>query len=989
LQSGIRFQLEPGSNFERRSLMKHRIARVVVALLSLSFSLAPLSLAQTSTQTVSALPRLVRFGGTAKDLNGSPLTGVVGITFAFYSEKTGGAALWLETQNATADSSGHYTVLLGSTKSEGLPAELFTSEQARWVGVQVSGQAEQPRVLLVSAPYALKAGDAETIGGLPPSAFVLATPVSISSSTSSSTAATVPPPAATDVTTTGGTAHYLPMFSGAATIVDSAVFQSATSPLKIGINTATPATVLDVNGSGTIRGSLTLPATAAATATGGKDSQPLNLVASSYNSTSVAAVSQTFRWQAEPAANNTATPSGTLNLLYGLGTAAPTETGLKLSSKGLFTFATGQTFPGVVLADAANTFTGNQTVDGTITATTGSGNAVSGSSTIGSGVVGTAGSSAGAGVYGSGLTGVEGVSSATNGTTFGVLGTDASPTGVGVEGKSTATGGGVGVFGSTVAAAGFGVEGVNTSGNGTGVFGTAAHFGVQGIATGSGSTVGVYGAGADGLQGSGTLHGIYAAGTGAGSMGVYGTSPGYGLYGVATNTTGTSFGVYGSGGSNGVYGTASNFGLYGVATATSGNSVGVFGTGIDGLQGSGSAYGVYAAGTGASATGVYATTGSATGYGLEGINSSGGGIGVYGTAGHFGVYGVATGSGSTVGVYGNGVDGLQGSGTIHGVYTNGGQYGVYSYTPAGTAGTYGVFQGGSTLGSSGPWLGLSSDPGAAFGYAVNVQPQAGVWADTNWNGDALLVEGNPNYVPALLATADGNLAGVLLNNSNYMPTILGENYGAAGGDGFGGADVVRAVGRGGSCTLTGSGDTACTGALKSVVSTKGSVGAQRVETYSVQSAENWFEDAGTAQLVNGAGRVNLESVFGQTVNTGVEYHVFLTPDGDCKGLYVSAKSGSGFEVRELSGGSSSIAFEYRIMAKRVGYENVRLANVTKRFNQQEALNKNMSRPARSSAESRSGSQITTPPVHPVVEQQLAPKMLVLPVLPSSARGQRR
>ena len=35
---------------------------------------------------------------------------------------------------------------------------LFTSEQARWVGVQVSGQAEQPRVLLVSAPYALKPG---------------------------------------------------------------------------------------------------------------------------------------------------------------------------------------------------------------------------------------------------------------------------------------------------------------------------------------------------------------------------------------------------------------------------------------------------------------------------------------------------------------------------------------------------------------------------------------------------------------------------------------------------------------------------------------------------------------------------------------------------------------------------------------------------------------------------------------------------------------
>ena len=82
---------------------------------------------------------------------------MVGITFTLYSEQTGGAALWLETQNVTADSNGQSTALLGSTKPDGLPAELFTSEQARWVGVQVSGQPEQPRMLLVAVPYALKA----------------------------------------------------------------------------------------------------------------------------------------------------------------------------------------------------------------------------------------------------------------------------------------------------------------------------------------------------------------------------------------------------------------------------------------------------------------------------------------------------------------------------------------------------------------------------------------------------------------------------------------------------------------------------------------------------------------------------------------------------------------------------------------------------------------------------------------------------------------
>jgi hypothetical protein len=163
----------------------------------------------------------------------------------------------------------------------------------------------------------------------------------------SGTAEAGSPSVATDVTTTGGTADYLPIFSGANTIIDSAVFQTGSgTAAHVGINTAAPATRLDVNGNTTIRGTLTFPALGTATATAGDVSQGLNFVASSYNSTGATAVSQTFRLQAESAANDTTAPSGTLNLLYALGTAAPTETGLKVSSKGLITFAPGQTFPG-------------------------------------------------------------------------------------------------------------------------------------------------------------------------------------------------------------------------------------------------------------------------------------------------------------------------------------------------------------------------------------------------------------------------------------------------------------------------------------------------------------------------------------------------------------------------------------------------------------------------------------------------------------------
>ncbi|MGA3042674.1 MAG: hypothetical protein ABSF54_18010 [Bryobacteraceae bacterium] len=117
----------------------------------------------------SALPRPIRFSGTAKDTGGTPVTGVAGLTFSLYSEQSGGAALWSETRSVQPDSAGHYTVLLGAARPEGLPADLFATEQAHWVGISVEGQPEQPRVLLVSAPYAPKAGDAETLGGLPPS----------------------------------------------------------------------------------------------------------------------------------------------------------------------------------------------------------------------------------------------------------------------------------------------------------------------------------------------------------------------------------------------------------------------------------------------------------------------------------------------------------------------------------------------------------------------------------------------------------------------------------------------------------------------------------------------------------------------------------------------------------------------------------------------------------------------------------------------------
>ena len=193
------------------------------------------------------VPSLVNFSGALTNTKGKVTTGVVGLTFSLYKDAEGGAPLWVETQNVQPDKTGHYSVQLGAASSNGLPAALFAAGEARWLGVQQQGEAEQPRVLLLSVPYALKALDAETIGGKPASAFALAP-----SSTSSGSASKLPP----GTITGSGTADFVPLFTGATTIADSKIFQSAAG--NVGIATTTPAAKLDVTGTGDVRDTLTL-----------------------------------------------------------------------------------------------------------------------------------------------------------------------------------------------------------------------------------------------------------------------------------------------------------------------------------------------------------------------------------------------------------------------------------------------------------------------------------------------------------------------------------------------------------------------------------------------------------------------------------------------------------------------------------------------------------------------------------------------------------
>ncbi len=485
------------------------------------------------------------------------------------------------------------------------------------------------------------------------------------------------------------------------------------------------------------------PATGTATATAGKNSQPLALAASAFNSTSSTAVNQVFQWQAQAAGNDTAAPSGILNLLFGEGATKPSATGLNIASNGQITFATGQTFPGagtvssVELSAPSSDFTVsgsplttngtlglNWTVVPTNAATP---NAIVKRDSNGSfnvaAVVATLGVSGNS--TSNSTAGVEGQDSLGG---YGVLGVAKGTSGQGVWGESYGTvfaangQGADGVHGQAHSSAGSGVAGLNSDPNGKGVYAQGGGYGVYAWGLGTTST---------GAYGGGGAYGVYGASSSTGT-GVYGT----GLTGVSGyNSTSTGgYGVLGSSTNGvGVYGS----GPTGVTGASS-TLVGVSGTGpmgVSGTDSSGSGTGV--SGTSSGRNGVLGT--STNGYGVNGVSTNGTGVlgtgtyaGVHGNGNHFGVLGVGSTSAGGEGAEGDGYTGVVGVGINTGVYGQG-PTDVYGDSTGGN-GVYAT----SAHTSSGGWAVNAYGTSGATGVLAGSDTGYAAWFNGNANVDGTL-----------------------------------------------------------------------------------------------------------------------------------------------------------------------------------------------------------------------------------------------------------
>jgi hypothetical protein len=97
-----------------------------------------------------------------------------------------------------------------------------------------------------------------------------------------------------------------------------------------------------------------------------------------------------------------------------------------------------------------------------------------------------------------------------------------------------------------------------------------------------------------------------------------------------------------------------------------------------------------------------------------------------------------------------------------------------------------------------------------------------------------------------------------------------------------------------------------------------------VKSFTAKMSSPTVEDTGTAQLVGGSAAVRLDHTFAATIEPTIAYRVFLTPNGDTRGLYVATKTAGGFIVREAQGGRSSVSFDYRIVATAAGQAGQRM-----------------------------------------------------------------
>jgi hypothetical protein len=342
-------------------------------------------------------------------------------------------------------------------------------------------------------------------------------------------------------------------------------------------------------------------------------------------------------------------------------------------------------------------------------------------------------------------------------------------------------------------------------------------------------------------------------------------------------------------------------GVIGTDLSTSGNldagvsGVSKNGTGVIGIS---TAYnGMQGLSAAAGASGVYGQNSTSTGFGVAGRNS-------------------ATAKGSGAGVY---ADGGNANNAIFARSTTADS--IYAYSDQATSFT--ANQGPS---DNSPELNLQAGGSSSVHEMLRVQSSS--LADVFDVDSSGLINANSG-IQVLNSPAE---AALLANESgNYQNAAL-QIYGGGAGTNYGVFSVRDANGTE-QMSVSDIGNMHIQGLLFSHGSCSSGciVGGKRVRAvteYTPKESEPTIEDNGEAQIVDGSAEVALDPKFANVIDKNAGYLVSVTPEGDCRGLYVAHRSTHGFSVRELQGGHASVSFEYRIIAKEFGVNEPRLPMTT-------------------------------------------------------------
>jgi hypothetical protein len=327
------------------------------------------------------------------------------------------------------------------------------------------------------------------------------------------------------------------------------------------------------------------------------------------------------------------------------------------------------------------------------------------------------------------------------------------------------------------------------------------------------------------------------------------------------------------------------------------SGAGVSGTGKNGPGMSGtSSYGNGVAAASTNGNGIFAE--STHGYGIYAESSDT--VGVDGaSATTYGVVGTSVGKHSGVaGVFGLGLTGVLGSGL--------GQDGTG--VEGNTATGYGVYgdsssSGFGVVGYSGTGSGVNAE--SASGTALLAYAHAGIAIRADTFGSNFSVVGVSDTLEGNGADFEGGRFGIIGRAlPSGFPLVLTDSSGK---------NVFY---------VNGTGDVYSTGNFYTLARTRNGA---TLSSFTARSTEPTVEDSGSAQLTAGFAAVRLDPNFAAAVDTSASYRVFITPDGDTRGLFVAQKTARGFTVRETQGGRSNLAFDYRIVATSQGEVGKRMA----------------------------------------------------------------